>query len=121
MARVVAALLLLLFGSASLATAQFRPDRIRVSEGVMQALLIKKVDPQTLADAVRVRGEVVLKTVIDKTGSVERVELISGHPVLVPAAIDAVKQWKNKPYLLNRQNMRVETMIHVIFPSQKQR
>lgn len=46
MARVVAALLLLLFGSASLATAQFRPDRIHVSEGVMQALLIKKVDPQ---------------------------------------------------------------------------
>lgn len=67
------------------------------------------------------RGEVVLKAVIDKTGSVERVELISGHPVLVPAAIDAVKQWKNKPYLLNRQNMRAETMIHVSFPSQKQR
>jgi TonB-like protein len=97
MARVVAALLLLLFGSASLATAQFRPDRIRVSEGVMQALLIKKVGPQTPPDSVRVRGEVVLKAVIDKTGSIDRVELISGHPVLVPAAIDAVKRGSISP------------------------
>jgi protein TonB len=120
MARSATALLLLLFCCAS-ADAQIRPDRIRVSEGVMRGLLIKQVDPQPPADAVRVRGEVVLKAVIDKTGSVESLELISGHPMLVAAAIDAVKQWKFKPYLLNGQVARVETTIRVSFLSQKQK
>jgi len=115
--RYVAALALLLFCCASLAGAQVRADRVRVSEAVMQGLLIKKVDPQSLGDAVHVQGVVVLKARIDKAGNVENLEMISGHPMLVTAAIDAVRQWKYKPYSLNGAVVKVETTIRVHFPS----
>jgi len=120
MARSAAAVFLLLICCASLA-AQVRPDRIRVSESVMHGLLIKKVDPQAPADAGHVQGPVVFKAVIDKTGSIESLELISGHPMLVRAAIDAAKQWKYKPYMLNGEAVKVETTIRVEFPSPKEK
>jgi protein TonB len=57
----------------------------------------------------------VLSAVIDTNGHITNLQLVSGHPMLVPAAIAAVKQWRYKPYLLNGQPVEVETTITVIF------
>lgn len=93
------------------------PQRVRVSSGVALGLLVKKVDPEYPADAKEqhIQGVVVLKENIDKEGNVYNVELISGHPLLAPAAMDAVRQWKYKPYLLNGIPVAVETQAQVNF------
>ena len=93
------------------------PQRVRISQGVTKGLLIHKEEPPypPLARAARVQGEVVLSAVIDTNGTIQNLQLISGHPMLVPAAISAVKQWRYKPYLLNGQPVEVETTITVIF------
>jgi TonB family protein len=93
------------------------PQRVRVSSGVAVGLLIKKVAPQYPDDAkqARIQGQVVLQAEIDKNGDIENLTLISGHPMLAPAAIEAVKQWKYKPYLLNGEPTKVETQIIVNF------
>ena len=61
------------------------------------------------------QGEVVLTAIIDGNGQIQNLQLVSGHPMLVPAAIAAVKQWRYKPYLLNGQPVEVETTVTVIF------
>jgi periplasmic protein TonB len=93
------------------------PTRIRISGGVTKGLLIQRTEPTypTLARAARVQGDVVLSAVIDTNGQIQNLQLVSGHPMLVPAAIAAVKQWRYKPYLLNGQPVEVETTITVIF------
>ncbi len=93
------------------------PQRVRVSSGVSTGLLVEKVQPQYpgAAKQARIQGQVVLQAEIDKNGDVEELTLISGHPMLAPAAIEAVKQWKYKPYLLNGQPEKVETQVVVIF------
>jgi TonB family protein len=93
------------------------PQRVRVSSGVAQGLLATKVAPEYPADAkeARIQGVVVLKVIIDKEGNVENIQLISGHPMLAPAAIEAVKQWKYKPYLLNGAPLEVDTQVQVNF------
>jgi len=93
------------------------PQRVRISQGVTRGLLVQKVEPQypTLARAARVQGDVVLSAVIDTNGQITNLQLVSGHPMLVPAAIAAVTQWRYKPYLLNGQPVEVETTITVIF------
>jgi TonB family protein len=91
-----------------------KPSRIRVSQGVMAGMIERKVEPQYPAEA-NVQGEVVLSLVINKTGDVESVKLISGHPLLAPAAIDAVKQWKYRPFKLNGEPVVVETTATVVF------
>jgi periplasmic protein TonB len=96
------------------------PQRVRISQGVTKGLLIQKIEPAypPLARAARVQGEVVLSALIDSNGQITNLQLISGHPMLVPAAISAVKQWRYKPYLLNGQPVEVETTITVIFSLQ---
>jgi periplasmic protein TonB len=71
------------------------------SESVGQEGLLCRVAPTypPLARAARVQGTVVLKVKIDKSGEVQKVKLVSGHPLLVSAAIDAVKQWKFQTYI----------------------
>ena len=93
------------------------PQRVRISSGVASGLIVTKVPPQYPADAreKRVQGTVVLKVNIDKEGNVYKTELISGHPLLAPAAIEAVRQWKYKPYLLNGTAVEVETQVQVNF------
>jgi periplasmic protein TonB len=93
------------------------PQRVRISQGVTRGLLIHRVEPSypTLARAARVQGDVILTAVISVNGEIENLQLVSGHPMLVPAAITAVKQWRYKPYLLNGQPVEVETTITVIF------
>jgi TonB family protein len=112
---LVAALLLVILTSAALS--QARPSGVRLSENVAQGLLIKKVAPvyPPLARQARIQSTVVLKVRISKTGDVESVQLFSGHPMLAPSAIEAVKQWKYKPYLLDGEPVEVETNVTVNF------
>ena len=93
------------------------PKRLRISQGVISGQLIRKLEPRypPLAQQARIQGQVVLNAVISKTGVVENLELVSGHPMLVPAALDAVRQWRYRPYLLNGEPVEVETTITVTF------
>src|SRR5262249_747896 len=99
-----------------------KPTRIRVSQGVLSGMIVRRVQSQYPADAkdARIQGSVVLGVVINKTGDVESVKLINGDPLLAPAAIDAVKQWKYRPYLLNGEPMVVETTATVQFTLSRQ-
>ena len=107
--------LLLLITLTFIAAAQVVPGRVRVSSDIMQGLLVKKVRPEYQGDAKHIQGTVVLKAVIDKEGNISKLQLISGHPMLAPAAIEAVKQWKYRPYLLNGEPVEVETNVTVNF------
>jgi protein TonB len=93
------------------------PQRVRVSSGVSTGLLIRKVSPTypQLAKQARIQGQVVLQAEISKDGTITNLQLISGHPMLAPAAIEAVKQWRYKPYLLNGEPVAVETQVIVNF------
>ncbi len=93
------------------------PQRVRVSQGVTQGLIIRRVQPTypPLARSARIQGTVLLQAEISKTGDIQNLRLISGHPMLAPAAIEAVKQWKYKPYILNGEPVEVETQITVNF------
>jgi periplasmic protein TonB len=93
------------------------PQRVRVSQGVTRGLLIRQVQPNypVLAKEARIQGVVVLTAVIAKDGTIQKLEVVSGHPMLIPAAINAVKQWRYKPYLLNGQPVEIVTTITVNF------
>jgi protein TonB len=93
------------------------PQRVRVSSGVSQGLRIKFQQPNypPLARQARIQGTVILHAVIGKDGAIENLTLVSGHPMLAPAAIEAVKQWRYKPYLLNGEPVEVDTEIQVNF------
>jgi protein TonB len=93
------------------------PQRVRVSQGVSTGLLIKRVQPNypPLARQARIQGQVVLQAEISKEGTIQNLQLISGHPMLAPAAIEAVKQWRYKPYLLNGEPVAVDTQVVVNF------
>jgi periplasmic protein TonB len=93
------------------------PQRVRISQGVTSGMLIRRVEPTYpgLARTARISGNVVLKAIISKEGLIQDLQLVSGHPMLVPSAIDAVRQWRYRPYLLNGQPVEVETTITVIF------
>jgi len=92
-------------------------QRVRVSQGVTQGLLTKKVQPQypPLARQARIQGSVVLRAIIGKSGRIENLQVVSGHPMLTSAALEAVKQWQYKPYILNGQPVEVETNVTVNF------
>jgi len=91
--------------------------RIRISQGVTQGMVVKKVEPAypKIALAARVSGAVLLKAVIGKDGDIRELQVVSGHPMLIPAAVSAVKQWRYRPYLLNGEAVEVETNITVTF------
>jgi periplasmic protein TonB len=93
------------------------PEKIFRRSEILQGSLIRKVEPKypQLAMAARIQGPVVLAAVISKTGTIENLKLVSGHPMLVPAAIDAVRQWQYRPYVLNGEVIEVETQITVNF------
>jgi TonB family protein len=90
---------------------------VTVSQGVSQGLLVKKVHPTYPANALRLRreGAVQLKATISKDGNISAVKVLSGEPLLAHAAVDAVKQWKYKPYLLNGSPVDIQTEITVNF------
>jgi protein TonB len=84
---------------------------------MLEGNLIRRVEPvyPTLARSARVQGSVVLAAQISKAGTIENLHALSGPPLLVPAAIDAVSQWRYRPYILNREAIAVETQITVNF------
>jgi protein TonB len=92
-------------------------EPIRVGGNVQAANLIKKVTPSypPLAKQARIQGTVRFNAVIGKDGAIQNLTLVSGHPLLVPAATEAVKQWVYKPTLLNGDPVDVITQIDVNF------
>lgn len=93
------------------------PKRIRVGGNVAKARLVRQVRPQypQLARQARIQGTVKLSAIISKDGSIQKLEVMSGHPLLVPAALAAVKQWRYRPTLLNGEAVEVLTNIDVNF------
>ncbi len=93
------------------------PKRIRVGGQVQTAKLINKVQPvyPPLAKQARIQGTVRLQAIIAKDGSVVELQVLSGHPLLQQAALDAVRQWRYQPTLLNGEPVEVITTIDVIF------
>jgi periplasmic protein TonB len=79
--------------------------------------LIHRVQPDypPLARSARIQGSVLLQAVISRQGTIENLRVLSGHPMLVRAAIDAVSQWRYRPYILNNEPVEVETQITVNF------
>jgi len=83
----------------------------------MEAYLVHRVQPDypALAKAARIQGQVLLRAVIARDGSIENLRVISGHPMLVSAAVNAVRQWRYRPYFLNGEPVEVDTQITVNF------
>ncbi|HMD77592.1 MAG TPA: TonB family protein [Terracidiphilus sp.] len=92
-------------------------QRLNVSQGVSQGLLIKRVDPVYPANALRLRmeGAVDLLATISKAGDITQVQVLSGDKQLTGAALDAVKRWKYKPYLLNGEPVEIQTQVTIVF------
>jgi protein TonB len=91
-----------------------RPPRV---SHMMEGNLIRRVQPEypALAKQAHIQGTVVLRAVIDREGIIQDLQVISGHPLLVPAAITAVRQWRYHPFYLNDQPVEVETRVTVNF------
>ena len=91
--------------------------RTRVGGAVQAAKLVNRVQPvyPPLARQTRISGTVKLHAIIGKDGSVQQLQVVSGHPLLVQAALDAEKQWRYQPTLLNGEPVEVDTEIDVIF------
>jgi protein TonB len=89
---------------------------VRIS-AMMEGLLIHRVEPAypALAKIAGIQGSVVIAAVIGKDGSVENLQVVSGHPMLVKSALDAVRQWRYRPYILNGSPIEVDTQITVNF------
>jgi protein TonB len=106
------------FGSGNAPKVQAAPPKkVNISAGVAVGMLIQKTQPMypPIAKAARVSGTVVLQATISKTGSIQGLVVVSGPAMLQQAALDAVKQWRYRPYLLNNEPVEVQTTINVIF------
>jgi periplasmic protein TonB len=92
-------------------------QRIRVGGNVQQAKLVRQPKPvyPPLAKQARIQGVVHLQAIISKDGTIQKLEVIGGHPLLIPAALEAVKQWVYQPTLLNGEPVEVITQIDVNF------
>ena len=93
------------------------PKRITIGGNVQQAKLVRQPKPvyPPLAKQARISGVVHLAAVISKDGTIQDLKVISGHPLLIPAALEAVKQWVYQPTLLNGEPVEVSTQIDVNF------
>jgi protein TonB len=93
------------------------PEVIRVSQGVMEGLILKRVQPHYPAQAMqmRIQGPVQLQATISKSGDITNLKIVSGDGILARAAQEAVKQWKYKPYYLNGDPVEIQTQILVNF------
>ncbi len=84
---------------------------------MMEGNLIHRVQPNypVLARQARIQGQVVLRAMISREGAIENLQVLRGHPMLAPAAVDAVRQWRYRPYVLNGEPVEVETVVTVNF------
>jgi protein TonB len=83
----------------------------------MEGYLVHRVQPvyPPLARAARIQGVVELQATISRQGTIEHLQVLQGHPMLVRAAVEAVQRWRYRPYILNGEPMEVETQITVRF------
>jgi protein TonB len=90
---------------------------VRVSSGVVEAMLLRKTIPTypSIPRAAGIQGTVVLQATISKVGTIENLRVLSGPQLLQQAAMDAVKSWRYQPYLLDGEPTEVETTVSVIF------
>jgi protein TonB len=95
-----------------------RPPRV---SAMMQGNLIHRVEPlyPSIAKSTGVQGTVLIKALISSDGRIEQAQVISGSPLLAPAALEAIKQWRYRPYVLNGGTIEVETEITVNFVLQR--
>ena len=93
------------------------PQKLRVSSGVAEGLVLHKVNPISPFEArqAHIQGEVILQATIGKDGLIHNLKAVRGHPVLVEAAKGAVEQWRYRPYVFNGNPVEVETTIKVVF------
>jgi len=93
------------------------PSKIIISGGVTEGLLLHRTPPAypIIAKTAGVSGTVTLAATISKTGAIENLRVVSGNPMLRQAALDAVQNWRYRPYLLDDQPVEVETTINVVF------
>ncbi|HWF06503.1 MAG TPA: energy transducer TonB [Candidatus Angelobacter sp.] len=94
-----------------------KPIRIRISSGIASSLKIKDVTP-IYPDAAKqkgIEGDVILVATINTDGTVENLRVVQGNPILTVSALDAVRQWKYKPYILNGKPAEAETTIKIQF------
>jgi len=91
--------------------------RITIGGNVQQAKLVRQPKPvyPPLAKQARISGVVHLAAVISRDGTIQDLKVISGHPLLIPSALEAVKQWVYQPTLLNGEPVEVSTQIDVNF------
>jgi len=106
-----------IIGNTPVAVPKVAVQRVRVSQGVTQGMVLHKVQPvyPPLARTARVQGSVVLAAIIGKDGTIQNLHVVSGHPLLTQAALDAVKQWRYRPYILNGEPVEVDTQVTVNF------
>jgi len=106
-----------LMSSASTSVPKPALATVRISQGVSQGLLIKRVQPKypPAALAVRAQGAVQIEATINKEGNVTNLKVLSGDPVLARAALEAVRQWRYKPYYLDGEPVEIQTQITVNF------
>ena len=90
---------------------------VPISAGVMQGLILHKTQPVYPADAKKagIQGRVELQAVINKSGAIEQLKVISGPSELLQSSLDAVRQWTYKPYILKGEPVDVQTTINVIY------
>lgn len=92
-------------------------DVVKVSQGVSEGLVLKRVAPRYPMQAIQMRKEglVQLQATITKTGSITNLKVLTGDPTLAKAAVDAVRQWKYKPYYLDGEPVDIQTQISINF------
>lgn len=105
------------FGSGGPKVAAAPPKKVNISAGVATGMLIQKTTPiyPPIAKAARVSGTVILQATITKQGTIDNLRVVSGPAMLQQSALDAVRTWRYRPYLLNNEPVEVETTINVIF------
>lgn len=93
------------------------PKIVNVSAGVAAGLLLRSTPPAypAIAKSAHVSGTVVLQATISNTGTVANLRVLSGPPMLRQAALDAVRTWRYRPYLLDNQPIEMQTTINVVF------
>ena len=103
------------FGGSS--KVKYAPHVVAISAGVADGMIIRKTQPvyPKFAQDAHITGKVVLKATITKQGTIEGVQVMSGPKILAPSAVDAVRTWKYRPYLLDNQPVSVETNITIVF------
>jgi periplasmic protein TonB len=92
-------------------------EKPRPPSVIMEGHLIRRLQPEypAIARSAGIQGAVVVQAIISKDGTIENLRVLSGHPILIRAAMDAVKQWRYRPYFLNGEPIEVETQITVNF------